>query len=78
MFRSGPSNNPSNALSLWLTRFFKKYGENVKSHDFRTTHATNHYNAHKDLKLTSDLLGHKDIRVTDKYVKANETEVQQK
>ena len=76
MFQSGPSYNPSNALSLWLTRFFKKHGENVKSHDFRTTHATNHYNAHKDLKLTSDLLGHKDIKVTNNYVKLNFKEVQ--
>ena len=52
MFPKGSSRNPSNALSLWLARQFKKYGETVKSHDFRTTHATKHYLAHKDIKAT--------------------------
>ena len=62
---------------MWLSRFFKRRGEKVKSHDFRTTHATNHYNAHKDMKATQMLLGHSSISVTDRYVKPDEKKIRE-
>ena len=72
MFPSGAASNPTNALVLWLSRFYKKHGEVVKSHDFRTTFATNHYRAYGDIKKTQRRMGHASVRTTEVYVKADE------
>ena len=45
MFASGDAATSSNALINWLTRFFKRHGETVQSHDFRKTMANNYYDA---------------------------------
>ena len=47
-----------------LTKFYKPHGLTVKSHDFRTTSATEYYRATQDIVATSQFLGHKKVVTT--------------
>ena len=72
IFTSEGAPTSSNTLLRWLTRFFKKHGKTVQSHDFRTTKATHYYNDCNDIKATQVMLGHADIKNTSRYVKIDE------
>ena len=52
MFPPGQSDQPTNKYVNWIIRFFKKFGEDVQSHDFRATTITNHYKETKDIVET--------------------------
>ena len=52
MFPPGQSRDPTNKYVNWIIRFFKRFGEDVQSHDFRVTAITNHYKATKDIVET--------------------------
>lgn len=52
----------------WLKRFAQRYGiERCNPHKFRHTFGTNFYNATKDLKGTSEIMGHSDTVITSRY-----------
>ena len=51
MFSPGPSNQPTAKWVYGISRFFKKYGIDVQTHDFRTTMLTWLYNKTKDIVL---------------------------
>ena len=48
MFVAGKGDNPARDHARWLQRFFQKKNEDVQSHDFRTTKATDLYKVTKD------------------------------
>ena len=64
MFEPGDGKDPVNKWVLKLNKFFKKYGLNVKSHDFRVTQATHYYETTKDIMATKDFVGHSSIKTT--------------
>ena len=65
IFTSEGAVTSSNTLLRWLTRFYKKHGKTVQSHDFRATSIT-HYNADNgnDVNATMLMVGHSDVRNT--------------
>lgn len=55
-----------------MTVFFKKHNiGDVKSHNFRTTFATDLYEKTKDITVVQECLGHKDPRTSLTYVKTS-------
>ena len=72
MFTSKGAITSSNTLVKWLTRFFKKHGRAVQSHNFRATKATHYHEACKDLPATQALLGHRNPVTTGLYLKVDE------
>ena len=52
IFPPGQSRDPTNKYVKWIKEFFKKFGEDVQSHDFRATSITNHYKETKDIVET--------------------------
>ena len=75
IFTSDGAITSSKTLQKWLTRFFGKHKKIVKSHDFRTTMATNHYKEFGNVKKTQLFLGHSSVAVTDGYLKPDEKEI---
>ena len=75
MFPPGEGPNPASKYSKWLTTFFKKNGEDVQSHDFRTTAATRHYNKTKDIMKTQKFIGHASSKTTERYIKLDEQQL---
>ena len=78
VFPPGQSKQPTNKYVNWMIRFFKKFGEDVQSHDFRATTITNHYMATKDIVQTQQFVGHSSVNVTRLYIKVDQTEMLEK
>ena len=64
MFPAGGGRIEANKWTKVLTKFYKPHGLTVKSHDFRTTSATEYYKATQDIVATSQFLGHKKVVTT--------------
>ena len=52
MFPPGDGCNPANKWTQMLSKFYRKHGMKVKSHDFRATQVTKFYGATKDIVKT--------------------------
>ena len=75
MFPGGEGSNPVNKWVKRLSKFYKKHGIKVQSHDFRVTTATEFYEEGKDLVKLQKFLAHSSIKVTALYVKKDEKEI---
>ena len=78
MFAPGPSNQPTAKWVYKISRFFKKYGIDVQTHDFRTTMLTWLYNKTKDIVLVQEFAGHSSVEMTRKYIKFDQMEMHER
>lgn len=59
------------SLTYFLTRNREKFGFKVVTHMLRDTFASNHINRGTDIRVLQELMGHEDIKQTEKYTKVN-------
>ena len=78
MFTPGPTNQPTAKWIKKISRFFKKHGIAVQTHDFRTTMLTWLYNKTKDIVLVQEFAGHSSIEITRKYIKVDQMEMHER
>lgn len=63
----------SQSLTYFLNRHREKFGFKVVTHMLRDTFASNHINRGTDIRVLQELMGHEDIKQTEKYTKVNLT-----
>nr|YP_009258528.1 putative phage integrase [Netrium digitus]ANI25550.1 putative phage integrase [Netrium digitus] len=58
-------------LNKVLIKASQKLGKNIRTHSFRTSFITDLLNSGVELSKIKDIIGHKDIKTTNKYIRCD-------